>query len=108
MISISLDTSQSNLTEISNSVDTLHIRNQFLSPDTSKNQRDIDNKTAPKFSAMLPPAPSPPTTNPTPQPSPLQELKSEELPTNLKKMAEAKMKLQLLHVIFKNLKIKYL
>lgn len=46
---MSLDTSNSNLTEISKSTDTLHVRNYLSSPDTNKNQAYIDNKTAPNF-----------------------------------------------------------
>ena len=54
-----LDTSKSNLTEINNSDDTLHVKNYLSSPDTNKHQKDIDNeKTAPKLSSANLPPPS--------------------------------------------------
>ena len=83
---MSLDTSKSNLTEISNSPDKHHVRNYLSSPDTNKRQTDIDNKTAPKLSSAMPPpppTPSPPTTTTTPRPRPLWELESDELPKDL-------------------------
>ena len=42
-----LDTSKSNLTEINNSDDTLHVKNYLSSPDTNKHQKDIDNEKQP-------------------------------------------------------------
>ena len=77
-----LDTNKSNITEISNSADTLHARNYLSSPDTNKHQTDIDNKTVPKLSSAMPSPPPSPTTT-TPQPPPLWELESDELLTNL-------------------------
>ena len=63
---MSLDTSKSNLTGISNSADKLHVGNYLSSPDTNIDQTNIDNKTAPKLlSAMLPPSPRPPPTTTT-------------------------------------------
>ena len=59
LISMWLDTSKSNLMEINNSDDTLHVRNYLSSPDTNKHQKDIGNKkTAPKLSSANPPPPS--------------------------------------------------
>ena len=58
LVSMSLDTSKSNLTEISNSADTLHFRNYLSAP--NKHQTDIDNKTAPTLSSAMPPPPRPP------------------------------------------------
>ena len=43
-----LDTNKSNLTEINNSANTLHIRNYLSSPDTNKHQTGIGNKTVPQ------------------------------------------------------------
>ena len=83
---MSLDTSKSNLSEISNSPDKHHVRNYLSSPDTNKRQTDIDNKAAPKLSSAMPPplpTPSPPTTTTTPRPRPLWELESDELPKDL-------------------------
>ena len=76
-----LDTNKSHLTEISNSADTLHVRNYISSPGTNKHQTHIDNKTVPKLSSAMPPPPPSPTTT-TPQPPPLCELESDELLTN--------------------------
>ena len=54
-----LDTSKSNLTEMNNSDDILHVKNYLSSPDTNKHQKDIDNeKTAPKLSSANLPPPS--------------------------------------------------
>ena len=56
---MSLDTSKSNLTEISTCADTLQVRNYLPSPDTNKHQTDINKKTAPKLSSPMPSPPPP-------------------------------------------------
>ena len=86
LISISLDTRKSNLTEINNDADKFHIGNYLSSPDTNKHQTDITNKTAPKLSsAMPPPLPTITTITTTAQPPPSWELESDELPTDSNK-----------------------
>ena len=63
-ISPSLDTRKSNLTEISNRTDRLHVGNYLSSADKNKHQTDIDNKTAPKLLSATPPPPPPPLPHP--------------------------------------------
>ena len=71
-ISISLETKNSKLTEISNNTGIFHVGEHLTSPDIScndiliKNQTEMDNKTASKLSSALPPQPPPPPTT-TPQ-----------------------------------------
>ena len=86
LISISLDTRKSNLTEINNDADKFHIGNYLSSPDTNKHQTATTNKTAPKLSsAMPPPLPTITTITTTAQPPPSWELESDELPTDSNK-----------------------
>ena len=74
---MSLDTNKSNLTEISNSADTLLVRNYFSSPDTNKQETYIDKKQQQNFHQQCHHhhhhhQPPPPTTTTTiAQPPPL-------------------------------------
>ena len=67
---MSLHENESNLTEIINRTDKLHVKSYLLSPDTNKHQTDIDSKSGPQFSSALPPPPQSPQTTTTLEPSP--------------------------------------
>ena len=85
LISMSLDTRKSNLTEINNGTNsTSEIIFRLL---IRKHQTDITNKTAPKLSSAMPPPPLPTITTitTTAQPPPSWELESDELPTDSNK-----------------------
>lgn len=101
-----LNTSKSNLTEISNSGDKVHVRNFLASTNTNIHETNIVKKTVPKFSSAMPPPPSP-TTTPTPQPPPLLELESDELPIDLNKNGRNSNEINACNT-HKNPKVKYL
>ena len=108
LTSMLLNTSKSNLTEISNSGDKVHVGNCLSSTNTNIHQTNIVKKTVPKFSSAMPPPPSPPpTTTPTPQPPPLLELQSDELPIDLNKNGRNSNEINACNT-HKNLKAKYL